>query len=437
MNWKHIGKSLAAGAVLLLGVGWGPMAAAQFTFTAGYDTETGGGTESGTTVTNTAQITSFTVATVEQVTVANQANFETTSDFVVDRRLNVFVTSNETDDERRVTNLETGVLLSYTVTNFSNAPINIRLRAVRDAIGAFPAGAPWNWITGADVEVCLDDGAGACDGAGATTFVLEDVAAGDSVDVLMTFPQVPDALDCNNVEDWHLVAAVANPSDVAFAGTFDTGAAGDLLTEDSNTFTSPDVVAVGTDDADVPGTIEDVFADGPGSIAHDFTGAADLAAATDAAAERQGQHAALVTLLPSLANMEISKSSRVVFDPVNGGFTTAALPALPFTTTLDVGANEPRRIPGAIIEYSILVTNDTLAGCPGGWTNALASAVTIEDTPPTNTVADAARPNVYLDSCDADGDFAAGAAVGTGFTQSVGDCDDSESGQIVFYVEIE
>jgi uncharacterized repeat protein (TIGR01451 family) len=105
---------------------------------------------------------------------------------------------------------------------------------------------------------------------------------------------------------------------------------------------TPATLLTQTAGADTPGVVDVVFADGAGT-------------AGDAA--RDGKHSADDQFAVQSAAMTIQKTSTVVSDPFNG-------------------AVQPKAIPGAVIEYAVVVTN----------TGALAaSGVTINDPLPANT----------------------------------------------------
>lgn len=123
MNFKHIGKLLAVGALLLLWVGWAPGALANLT---------ANGTEAGTEITNDATL-DFSVATIaqDQISTADPDQLGTAT-FLVDRVLNVNVTVNDAE-EVNVTPGETNAKLSFDVTNLSNDDIDILLGLSRNA----------------------------------------------------------------------------------------------------------------------------------------------------------------------------------------------------------------------------------------------------------------------------------------------------------------
>jgi uncharacterized repeat protein (TIGR01451 family) len=82
---------------------------------------------------------------------------------------------------------------------------------------------------------------------------------------------------------------------------------------------------------------------------------ADAAGPADAATD--GKHSATGTYTVSTATLTVAKTSTVVSDPING-------------------ATNPKRIPGAVVRYSILVTNSGAAN---------ATSVRLRDPVPANT----------------------------------------------------
>lgn len=126
--------------------------------------------------------------------------------------------------------------------------------------------------------------------------------------------------------------------------------------------------------ADTADGVEVVFAD-------------DTGTATDGA-NRNGSHSATNTYIVNTADLSVAKTSAVISDPFNGTASATVF---------------PKRIPGAVIEYTITVTND----------GAEAAFMTIADTLPTDltfvsctltgdAVVNASAPNPAL-GCSATG----------------------------------
>ncbi len=437
MNWKHTGQWLALGALLVLGVGWGPMVSAQL---ADFEDDADfiGETVAGEVVTNTATL-GFNVAGNAQAPVVSDP-----VDFRVDRLLRVSVTGIQ--NEEWTPGFE-NAYLRYNVANLSNSTIDIFLGAVEgaspDFTAAFPAdgGAP-------NLRFCDDTASGDC-GTADPTFVdrLTDVGAGDLHVVYMYF-DIP--LSAVNEEEapWHLVAAIANPTifptppldSNGDPATF-SGIAGQLIVADSNNNAQPGQAATGSV-SDVALTIQDVFADGTGTAQAEFnldhTGALANTALSDAA--RNGQHSDVISLIISTPTMAIIKTSRVVYDPVNGG---CALAGALFENweTQAACTNDPKRLPGAIIEYKIVVTNSSTSLTAA--TDVVVTDVNPAFTSPIRLASDTffgtAFPNPFVQSCPDETDPVAvgGETVDGGFNAGLGTCSTTESGIVLFYVSID
>ena len=405
MSAKQISKLFALGAILAVGVGWGPQASA---------------TQAGTEITNDALL-NFSVGgvTQDQISTADEGQ-DGTSRFRVDRRLNVLV-------ERvggaavSVAPGAQGVLLSFDVTNQSNDTIDILLGLSRNET---------NDVFGLDSDaisepatvagVCTADSEGNCgtslgaEGTSDGTFRLPEVDAGETVRIVVQF-NIPSGAVNGDFDAWSLVAAVTDP-------------------DDDNAL----VVADSREEADDPDVVQNVFADQAGDLRYDFE---NDVASTESDESRSGQHSATNQFVIAAAVMTIAKSSRVVWDPVNGfGFGFVAGNAPPFNDeATDVN---PRRIPGAVIEYTVTVSNAEDA--------ATATGVEVSDGPPDLTspvIADtlfaaddggAPLPNIYINACTAaefsvDGDV----TVADGFVADLDDCAGDTSGSVIFYVVID
>lgn len=440
MNCKHIGKLLALGVILTLGVGWGPVALGQLA-----DIEDDGdfpdGTAAGVVVTNTAAL-NFNVAGVEQAEVVSDP-----VDFRVDRRLRVSVTGIQDEDW---TPGFQNAYLRYNVANLSNSVINIFLGAVEgdspDFTAAFPgAGASPN------VRFCDHTASNDCNTAN-PTFIdrLVNVPEDVTREVYMYFDIPLTAVDGDEAP-WHLVAAVANPTDFPTVPTDSdgqtvsfAGAAGELIGVDSNENSQPGVTPPTSPDADAPLAIQDVFADGEGTASAEFatTHGAAIGNPTLTGSVRNGQHSDVIKLVISTPTMAINKTSRVVYDPVNGGCALDGDGLFEDWETQDSCDNNPRRLPGAIVEYKIVVSNTSTSA-------TAATDVEVSDEPPASTSAientgdtffGTAFPNPFVAVCgNPPGTPAAVTAetVDGGFDADLDDCAAGEEGIVIFYVVID
>jgi uncharacterized repeat protein (TIGR01451 family) len=233
--------------------------------------------------------------------------------FVVDRKVDVVV-ANVSD--ATVSPNASNQVLEYTVQNKTNDTLDFVL-STSDGGGTFVA-------TG--VEIWLDDnGNGTWDGAGVGNDVqvsyIDDLAEDASVTVFIV-ADIPGAATNGQTDVFWLTAQ-------AVAASGNSGAPGTALAESGA--------------ADDPAVVENVFADGDGPAAE---GAED------------GQHSAEATYTVSSTSLSVTKTYKVIYED-----------AANTTSFSDPGELKP--IPGALVEFCILVEN-------GGSVDA--EGVTISDT---------------------------------------------------------
>jgi len=311
-------------------------------------------TAAGVNVTNTASV-DFTVGGVNQADVTSN-----TDDFEVDQLIDLTVAESSgsftavVPDQTTFDNT-TGTI-RFTITNTGNATQDIAVVASNQADStADPfSGNADNWDTQGAFSYYLDDGDGVYEPGVDDTALpvsgvayLNEVPAGAIRQVWVEPADIP-ANDPGNTlngdPDQHMdngnnavVALVATVRASDGAGTL-----GGVLTNDTA--------------ADDQNTVDIVFGDADGP----YDGAFDAAESDDDA------------FRVSNAVISITKSSTVVSDPVN-----CTNPGSVLDTAVKCGANNPKRIPGAVVRYTITVAN--AAGA------ATAAAVTISDVVPTNT----------------------------------------------------
>ncbi|MCC5887150.1 MAG: DUF11 domain-containing protein [Gammaproteobacteria bacterium] len=420
MNWKYSGKLLALGALLVLGVGWSPMVSAT-------------GTEAGTLISNDATL-NFEVGGFAQTEISTaDPDQEGTATFVVDRRLDVLVVEQD-GAAVSVAPAATNAILSFDVTNLSNDDIDILLGLSRNAANdVFGVGSSATSDPATVTGVCIDTNTnGSCDvalaqeGTNGDTYRLlkTDTTPGTPVRILVTFT-IPASAVNGQFDSWSLVAAVTDPDD-----------SDNLAERDSNGRLMLGTSLAATNEVDDPDNVQNVFGDTDGDLGYNFV--ADTASAA-ADTDRSGQHSDTSQFVIAAAAMSIAKSSRVVWDPINGfGFGFGASDEPPFDTAAT--GNNPRRIPGAVIEYRIDVSNAVGA--------ATATDVVVSDSAPPNTsvvddttlfgTEEAELLNVYIDECGGVVEFAVDAeTVAGGFDASLGGCAAEASGTVIFYVQID
>jgi len=169
-------------------------------------------------------------------------------------------------------------------------------------------------------------------------YVLSNVVH-DTTQRILVVVNVPTAALNGARDAFTLVAGVA----IAGGGAFIGG--------DTNGHNSPGF-AVATNDADVIGTVQNVFTDVSPSNLEDLSWnfQANTAGAQDVI--YNGQHADTSAFVVRAAQLYVGKTVEVLWDPVNGNRYNANNSDTPTT-------NNPKAIPGAVVMYAIGVQNDT------------------------------------------------------------------------------
>ncbi len=312
------------------------------------------GTTAGSTITNTVTV-NFQVGGVAQ-TASTGSNAIT-----VDRKVAIRVQETGTTTTSVVPGQTTAVT-TFTVTNDTNATIDIGLTAAQLAGGTAAHGGTDNFdVTG--LGVFVDTNANGTYDAGTDTAVtyLDEVAA-DGVRTIFVVGGVAATRVNGDVAGVNLQGQAREGGAAATQGTVITATAGaNTAGVDTVLFDAAGVVA------------GDIANDGKASDDDDFT--------------------------VSAAILSVFKQSRIVSDPVNG-------------------TSNPKMIPGATIEYCIVVANGS-----GG---AAATSVNISDPLPAQTTYDSSygifQSGTYTGTaptgtCNLDGtaggSFAAGTVSGT------------------------
>jgi len=268
------------------------------------------GTASNTSISNSATV-NFDVGSTAQAAVTSAA-----ATFVVDHLVDLTVQEVSAGYTVVATGGVTEVL-TFTVTNTGNATMDFLLTATNQAGGADPFGGTDNFDApvGGTSGIFVDsNGNGAYD-AGVDTATFVDQLAQDT-----TSPVIFVVRDIGAQADGD-VSAIALTAQAADGSAVGIGAA---LTEDLGA----DVLA---------GPAQVVFGDGAGDI--------DVAG--------DGLHSDTDAFLVGAANISVTKASLVVSDPFNG-------------------TTNPKAIPGAVVEYTVTISN-------AGTATATATNVTISD----------------------------------------------------------
>jgi hypothetical protein len=271
----------------------------------------------------TANSTITNTATVNyQVGGVAQNAINASNNITVDRRINLTVAEvgNATTS---VSPGATNRAVTFTVTNTSNAPLDFGLSSVQQAGGAATHGGTDTFDT-TGAFFAIDTNSNGTYEAGTDTVVtfLDEVAADATVRVMIV-SNIPLGEANGEIADVALVAQARE------AGT--AGAQGAVVTQTAGANTA----GMDTVFGDTAGT-NDALRDGQHSDDDDYTVAA-----------------------PTLT---VTKQSRPISDPFNG-------------------TTNPKMIPGAVVEYCIVVSN--AAG------SAAADSVAISDPVPAQTTYDA------------------------------------------------
>jgi uncharacterized repeat protein (TIGR01451 family) len=196
-------------------------------------------------------------------------------------------------------------VLVFTVTNTGNATHDFSLAETDQAGGADPFGGTDNFDATA-VGIFVDGNANGTYELANDTLTWVDELGDDDTATVFIVRNIPGGQANGDVSAVALTAQVAQAGNVGVQGA-------DILTDDA---------AI----ADDPATVQIVFGDGAGDL-----DAANDGAFSDTDAYRVGA-----------AQISVSKTSQVLSDPING-------------------AANPKAIPGAVVEYTVTVTNAVAA----------------------------------------------------------------------------
>jgi uncharacterized repeat protein (TIGR01451 family) len=306
------------------------------------------GTTAGSTITNTVSV-GYSVGGVAQ-TAINASNT-----FTVDRKITLSVTETGTTTTV-VAPGQTAAVTTFTVSNASNATLDLGVSVAQQVGGTAQHGGTDNFDVTAPALYVDTNTNGVYDPGTDTAVSYLDELAADTSRTVFVVANIPAARVNGDIAG---VTLTAQARDGGAAGTQGT-------------------VTVETTGANTAGQ-DTVFA--------------DLAGATDAA--RDGQFSARDDYTVSGALLTITKTSKIISDPINN-------------------TTNPKLIPGAIVEYCIQAAN-----AAGG---AAATNVAISDLLPTQTTYLAAfgiqiNGTVTSGSCDtnatAGGTFSSGTVSGT------------------------
>ena len=252
---------------------------------------------SGTSVDNTATV-DYEVSGVAQPQASDSVNF------VVDKKVDALV-ENLDGAAVSVAPGQTTVVLKFRVTNEGNDVQDMLLTATALAGGAGKYGGTGNFDA-SHFKIYLDDGNASWDGTGTETDVTAnayiDELASSGQQVVYLVGDIPSGQADASIASYYLEAQVAVGGGAASKGAAES--------------------ETGDGSADTEGSVDIVFADSTGDN-------------SDAA--RDGKHTLQGEWKVAGATLTVTKSSTVISD----GFS----------------ASNPKRIPGAVVEYRIDIAN--------------------------------------------------------------------------------
>ena len=304
------------------------------------------GTAAGDRIRNNVSVT----YDVGNVTQTAETDFD---ELIIDRKVNLTVA--EVDGNSTTVNPgQERAAVTFQLANLSNDTIDLALSVVQSTSDDFD-------IT--NIVYYVDNGDGVFDAD------TDTLVTGNYLDQVA--PQVDgnDVITVHVVGDIPLGRSTGDEADVSLVATAHAGDAagslGTLLTATSGANTN-DLVT---------GAVDTVLADGAGDVDAQYDGAFSD---TD-------------TFVVAAADVEVTKTSRVVSDPVNG-------------------TNNPKAIPGATIEYCIVVSN--------ALGSVTATAVTVNDELPADVTFDDASGVIYVDGDENCENGTPGTAPGTSYNDA-------------------
>lgn len=281
------------------------------------------GTAAGSDINNTATV-DYEVGGVNQPDVPSN-----TATFKVDRKINLTV-AEVGSAARQVVPGATGQVLTFTVTNNSNSPLDFRLAASQDATSATTAFSDTDNFDATGVQVFVDGNANGTYESGTDTATFIDELAADATRTVFIVSSIPSGQVNGDTAGLTLTAIAAQSTDGTGAYTATSGTLAGDATE-TNTNSADSATYVDTVFGDLAGDTGDAAGDGRHSDDDEYD---------------------VVT-----ASIVVVKSSTVISDPFNN-------------------LSNPKAIPGAVVEYCLDVLNSGAAA---------AGTIILSDAIPANT----------------------------------------------------
>lgn len=279
------------------------------------------GTAAGTTISNTATI-NYSVASVAQTAINSN-----TATFLVDRSINVTVV-NQDSSLVQVVPGQNAVVTTFKVTNNSNSTEDFRLVAANVASGVSYLSGTDNFDVTSPTAYVDSLGTGTYNAGSDTTTFIDELAAGATKTVFVVSNVPAGGVDSDvALVSLTAVAAQSTDSNGQYVATTGTLAA--------------DAAQTNTGTTDNPTYVDTVFADGAGAVD----------------ASHDGKYSSYDGYKVVTAAIAVIKSATVISDPING-------------------TTNPKAIPGAVIEYCLVVNNTG---------HASATGIALTDVVPANT----------------------------------------------------
>ena len=300
------------------------------------------GTEAGTSIANLAKLT-YTVGTVAQQAICSSStgniigNLDTGASacvhgtngagntaFLVDNKVNVLVEKRDAT-HTSVTPGTTSQVTTFRVTNLGNFVQDYALTTANLASATSLTLGAVTYTDDFQAGACIVRVDSAASSAGADSYVAAtdtavfiDELARDGTRTVYVVCSIPLIRDPSG--------ALVNGDDAIVSLTATTRLGGAVAADQT---VSGNVGAIAAQDtgADVPGTVQIVFAD---------------AAGTDDVAPPNGAHSARDVYRVASAIISVSKTSTLICDPFNGN-------------------TNPKHIPGAVVQYAISISNAATA----------------------------------------------------------------------------
>jgi hypothetical protein len=272
------------------------------------------GTTQGTSITNNITV-DYQVGGVNQNQINNVSQPSSSNTFVVDRKILFTINEKATTGTTSVIPGQTGRITTFLLTNSSNDVLDFTVTPA-NIVGGTAAHGGTDVFDVTNLLICRDNDANnVCDAAAAASLTVDNLAADASTTILI-LGDIPAGQTNGQVANVRATATALNSNGTAITAATDATVNG-------------------------AGTVETIFAD----VAKSGNGGTSAA--------RDGIDVATDDYTVGAANLTVTKLSRVVRDNLNGPNTSA-------------DPTNPKAVPGATVEYCIVVSNGASAATAQG-----------------------------------------------------------------------